>query len=272
MTVQEQAKRWVLRGTGARKGRHLWVSPKDGVLKALYYGRIVLDRDEPKAAFETGSREVGLICVGGSCLVTVGNEAHELGRHDAIYLPPRSSVVVTTGTSVDLMECAADVTGNYPVQVVRHKDVEKDPSLTFATGADATSRTINVLLGHNVRAGRIMAGFTRSAPGHWTSWPPHEHGAMLEELYAFYDMPAPAFGIQFVYTDPEAPEFVEVVRDGDVVCMPRGYHPNVAIPGHSINFVWLMAAHREVEDRKFGVVNVQPEFGKAGSGLERGKK
>jgi hypothetical protein len=33
-----------------------------------------------------------------------------------------------------------------------------------------------------------------------------------------------------------------------------------------------MAAHREVEDRQFGVVNVQPEFAGAASGLERGRK
>jgi 5-deoxy-glucuronate isomerase len=50
--------------------------------------------------------------------------------------------------------------------------------------------------------------------------------------------------------------------------MPAGYHPNVAAPGHGINFFWMMAAHREVEDRQFGVVNVQPEFNRAGSGLE----
>jgi len=42
--------------------------------------------------------------------------------------------------------------------------------------------------------------------------------------------------------------------------MPEGYHPNVSIPGHPISFIWIMAAHREVEDRQFGVVNVQPEL------------
>ena len=38
--------------------------------------------------------------------------------------------------------------------------------------------------------------------------------------------------------------------------------------GHAINFVWLMAAHREREDRKMGVVNVEPAFAASGSGLE----
>jgi 5-deoxy-glucuronate isomerase len=54
--------------------------------------------------------------------------------------------------------------------------------------------------------------------------------------------------------------------------MPKGFHPNVSVPGHPINFVWMMAAHREVEDRQFGVVTVQPGFDQAGSGLEASRK
>ena len=57
-----------------------------------------------------------------------------------------------------------------------------------------------------------------------------------------------------------------------MVLMPEGYHPNVAAPGGSINFVWMMAAHREDVDRQFGVVNVQPEFAAGGSGLDKGRR
>jgi len=56
-----------------------------------------------------------------------------------------------------------------------------------------------------------------------------------------------------------------------VVLMPEGYHPNVAVPGSQINFLWMMAAHTERESRLFGVVNVQPEFDGGNSGLERGR-
>ena len=84
--------------------------------------------------------------------------------------------------------------------------------------------------------------------------------AMLEEAYLYIDMPAPSFGLQLVYTDTKEPEIATIVREGDVVLMPQGYHPNVAAPGGSINFLWMMAANREREDRKYGVFNVQPEF------------
>ena len=57
---------------------------------------------------------------------------------------------------------------------------------------------------------------------------------MLEEIYVYFEMPESAYGIQLVYND--------------------------TVPGHRIAFLWAMAAHREVEDRHWGVVNVQPEF------------
>jgi 5-deoxy-glucuronate isomerase len=45
------------------------------------------------------------------------------------------------------------------------------------------------------------------------------------------------------------------------VLLPVGYQPNVSIPGASLNFVWIMAAHREVVDRKWGVMQVDPRYG-----------
>ena len=262
----------IFHGTNGHKGRHISITPENSAMKHLIYGRIILDKDEPRASFSTGKLETGLICLSGECTIKAEGETHRIGRYDSIYIPRDTDVEITTESSVDLVECSAEVDNKYPLQVVRYEDVEKDGSLKFRTGGASNSRTVNITLGKNVEAGRILAGFTTSEPGHWTSWPPHEHASILEELYVYYDMPRPAFGVQFVYTNPDEPEFVGVVRDGDAVIMPRGFHPNVSVPGHPINFVWLMAAHREVEDRQFGVVTVQPGFDKGGSGLEASRK
>jgi 5-deoxy-glucuronate isomerase len=71
---------------------------------------------------------------------------------------------------------------------------------------------------------------------------------MIEEMYVYSDVPAPAFGIRMVYNDTQYPELVTVVRERDAVPMPGGYHLNV---WHRINFPWAMAAHREKDDRQF---------------------
>ncbi len=272
--------RLVFHDTAARKGRFISVSPANSAMKHLSYGRIRLDADAPPVSLETAGSEVALICLHGAGSVRVRDgrtnkeETHDLGTYDAIYVPRGCAVAVSTTTSVDLLECGAPVDGDYPLQIVRYADVEKNPALKFAAGKEASSRTLNVLIGNNVRAGRLLVGFTRSAPGHWTSWPPHEHTSMLEEMYVYFDMPPPAFGLQMVYSRPDEPELVQIVREGDAVLMPSGYHPNVAVPGHAINFVWLMAAHRESQDRVFGVVNVEPAFqqGGGGSGLEAARR
>jgi 5-deoxy-glucuronate isomerase len=193
--------------------------------------------------------------------VRANNETFTLGRYDSVYVPRDGSIEVTPGTDgCDLAEVAAPVGRQYPLQFVRFADVQNDKELRFNAGKDTNQREVNILIGKNVEAGRIMAGVTFSAPGNWTSWPPHEHAAMLEEAYLYIDMPAPSFGLQLVYTDTKEPEIATIVREGDVVLMPQGYHPNVAAPGGSINFLWMMAANREREDRKYGVFNVQPEF------------
>jgi 5-deoxy-glucuronate isomerase len=223
--------------------------------------------------FGTDDRETALICLRGGASVRIGADGAEtLGRYDSVYVPRDAAVTVSPGDEgCDLAEVAAPVSARHPVQVVRFDDVRKDPGLHFVTGGPAARRDLNVLVGKNVKAGRIMAGVTFSDPGNWTSWPPHEHAAMLEEAYLYIDMPAPGFGIQLVYTDAREPELATIVREGDVVLMPQGYHPNVAAPGSAINFLWMMAAHREDVDRQYGVVNVQPEFAAIGSGLDKGR-
>lgn len=262
----------IVRNTGARKGRNISVTPENTASRHIYYGRIVLDAGDAPVEVDPASRETGLVCLRGAAAVEAGGQKYSLGRYDALYIPRETPFRVTAGgEGCDIAELSAAVERAYPAQFVSFAEIQKDPGLHFAAGGPTSERTINILLGKNVQAGRIVAGVTFSKPGNWTSWPPHEHGVMLEEAYLYVDMPAPGFGVQFVYSNTESPELATFVRDGDVVLMPQGYHPNVAAPGSCINFLWMMAANREGEDRQFGVVNVQPEFAGGGSGLERGR-
>jgi 5-deoxy-glucuronate isomerase len=263
------AERCVVRDTASRQGRHLSVVPGKTAARHLHYGRIIIAAGAEPLSFSTEDRETGLLCLKGAATIETMGASHSLVPYDGLYVPRDAHVVVRPGPAgCDFAEIAAPVERRYPLQLVRFADVQKDPSLHFATGGEASRRNLNIVFGKNVEAGRIMAGVTFSSPGNWTSWPPHEHARMLEEAYLYIDMPAPGWGLQLVYTDPRNPELVTVVRDGDCVLMPQGYHPNVAAPGSQINFLWMMAANREGEDRQFGVVNVQPDYAQGGSGLE----
>lgn len=255
--------------TDKSKGRNISVTPENTAARYLHYGRIILEAGDAPLSFDNNEHETGLICLKGKAKVKTNGETFVMSRYDALYVPRDSSLEIEAGDEgCDLAEISAPVEQKYPLQHVIFTDVRQNPKLHFIAGQPPTERDLNILLGANVQAGRIMAGVTFSSPGNWTSWPPHEHSRMLEEAYLYIDMPAPSFGVQFVYTNPQEPELVQVVHEGDCVLMPRGYHPNVAAPGGQINFLWMMAAIREGEDRQFGVVNVQPEYAEGGSGLE----
>jgi 5-deoxy-glucuronate isomerase len=267
----------VLRATHKGKGRYLAMAPGNSAARHLHYGRIILDAGDRAVEFATGTHETALIALGGSATVEAAGQRFTLNRYDALYVPRDHSVRVAPanapdGAGCDLAEISAPVTGQYPLQFVSFAEVRRDPSLHFAAGGTTYERDLNIVIGKNVNAGRIVAGVTFSKPGNWSSWPPHEHAELLEEAYLYIDMPKPNWGLQLVFTDSDEPELVTKVCEGDVVVMPAGYHPNVAAPGSCINFLWMMAAHTEVADRQFGVVNVHPWYAAGGSGLEAAHK
>jgi 5-deoxy-glucuronate isomerase len=262
----------IVRATGVVRGRTQAFGPGTAAVKHLRFGRIVLGPADAPIDVNTGGLETALVALSGEATVSMSTGQYRLRPYDSLYLPRETTFQVQPGgDGCDLAEMTAPVERPYPVQFVSYADVQRDPGLHFETGGDGARRTLNILIGKNVAAGRLMAGVTFSQPGNWTSWPPHEHAALAEEAYLFIDMPRPAFGVQLVYVDDTQPELATIVREGDVVLMPQGYHPNVAAPGHPINFLWMMAAERERDDRQFGVVNVHPDFASGGSGLDRGR-
>jgi 5-deoxy-glucuronate isomerase len=142
-------------------------------MQHLAYGRIILNPTKSAEAFSTGERETGLIVLSGQATVTVDGKEISLGQYDSMYIPRDSSVKIASSSTADIAEFSADVATRYPLQVVHFSQVQTDPGLKFSTGGSGSSRQLHMLLAKNVEAGRLVAGFTVSEPGNWTSWPPH---------------------------------------------------------------------------------------------------
>jgi hypothetical protein len=70
----------------------------------------------------------------------------------------------------------------------------------------------------------------------------------------------------------EERQFPLAAHDGIYIPRDSAVRVSTGDSADIIEFLWAMAAHREREDRQFGVANVQPEFAGVGSGLEASRK
>jgi 5-deoxy-glucuronate isomerase len=91
----------------------------------------------------------------------------------------------------------------------------------------------------------LLVGETFNPPGNWSSYPPHKHDGRdgeprLEEVYHYRIDPPQGFGHQTLYTS-DGESVTHVVRDGDAVLLPYGYHPVAAAPGYRLYYLWALA-------------------------------
>jgi 5-deoxy-glucuronate isomerase len=183
-----------------------------------------------------------------------------MGFQDALYIPRGCECVIESSGKAELVE------GSAPSEIDREpvfspfSEIEKDAVRHRAKGdpEKSTFRDSYVHFGPDFEASRILFGFARIRPGNWSSWPPHEHRSKLEEIYIYYDMPSPAFGIQLVCEDLKNPVFCGVVMEGDAVIVSEGYHPCISAPQHPANYVWILAGRNKTE--RASAPNVHPDF------------
>jgi 5-deoxy-glucuronate isomerase len=165
---------------------------------------------------------------------------------DAAYVPPTQALELVALSDAAVALAAAPI-ADRPAGSARLIGPTEQEVRTAGTGN--WSRSIRTILGPDDDAGRLVVGETINPPGNWSSYPPHKHDrdappeeVALEEVYYYRFKPEAGFGVQLIYDDHD--ERAQIVRDGDVVAIPSGYHPVVAAPGYSLYYLWVMAGER----------------------------
>jgi len=261
----------IFRNVKLKKGYTCIVSPENSELKYIEFGRLFLPEKEENYTGETKSYEVVLTIFGGKCSVRVITATQEIsynsigyrrdvfsGKPTMIYLPPNVKYSITAETPVEIGVSKAPSSSTSPPILVKPEDVVENN-----VGAWNWRRKVYTSIGENVKAQRLLVGETLNPPGNWSSYPPHKHDRKgpdevpLEEVYFFKVKPPHGFGLQRIYTSPEDEEpFDEIflVRNDDLVVIPRGYHPVVAAPGYKLYYLWVLAG----EERRYGAWSDDP--------------
>ncbi len=198
----------------------------------------------------TGDRELCLVVVEGSCDIRsphgewrdLGGRADPFsGKPDAAYLPPGTGFELAGDGEVAL--CTAPASEGAEPRVLPGDEVEVE-----VRGHGAQERTVTPILMGDEAADSLLVCEVVTPPGHWSSYPPHKHDrdampeeSFLEETYYHRISPAQGFALQRVYTADGALDETLVVRDRDVVLVPRGYHTVSAPPGYAVYYLNVMA-------------------------------
>lgn len=237
------------------------VSGKACGLDFLSCRRIELGNDNPYVTVETGPEEVVLVCISGQVEYDFDGITGMARFKDMLYLPWKSRVSLQADHGTVLMRIGAPSDHDTDFAHIRFSDVDRDPSKhqVFGSAENNSLRDVYMYIDDKFNASRLLVGIGQGSTGGWTVWPPHEHGDEKEELYVYFDM-GEAFGIQCIYETLADPIFCGIVREGDMVAVARGYHPNVGCPGGRISYVYAMVA-RVAGQRDFMALRFQEEFG-----------
>lgn len=192
-------------------------------------------------------RETCVVVLAGRCDLAAGGESWRgLGRPSvfegppvALYVPPRTPW--TAEGRAELAVCTAPAEGRLGPRLLAA------PELVDRGQGTEQRRIANILM-EAEPAESLLVTEVLTPAGHWSSWPPHKHDrddppteTRLEETYYHRLSPADGFAFQRVYTDDGSIDESIAVRDGDVVLVPRGYHPVAAGARHDLYYLNVMA-------------------------------
>jgi 5-deoxy-glucuronate isomerase len=169
------------------------------------------------------------------------------GRPDAVYAPCGGAIAVTAVSEVsEVALCWAPATGGSTPALIPAADVRP-----LTRGSGRTERTIHNILMEDRPAESLLVTEVLTPAGNWSSYPPHKHDTddppretYLEETYYHRTARPEGFAVQLVYTDDRSLDEAIQVRNGDVVMVPRGYHPVAAGPGYDLYYLNVMAGPR----------------------------
>ncbi|WP_025693813.1 5-deoxy-glucuronate isomerase [Paenibacillus durus] len=227
-------------------GLHRIVGPGNSQLEVLELFVLNLASGGAQTIELEGS-EASLVCIEGKLRIAAASSEYMLLPGDGLYVP-RGQTVRIEGVSEQsrLVMAKAEAWSDGELIYADYGSAYREKEVH---GRYNYTRDIVNLLTRSDRASRIVTGITTGQDGAWTSWPPHHHSGTLEEIYFYFDIPADGFGIH-VGMLMDGTEQAEIVRSGDAVIIPNGYHPTVASPGTRMKYIFFLGAKGSEEDRR----------------------
>ena len=230
----------------------LEVTPQSAGWDHVGFKVIELAAGQTSRGGEAG-REACLVVLSGTADIAVGHmrfdglggraSVFEDAAPGAVYAPGGAAWSVTATTPVELAVCTAPGAGAGEPRLIGSEQMSRE-----VRGQGTNTRHVRNILPETEPAESLLVVEVITPGGNWSSYPPHKHDTAvageetaLEETYYHRLNPPQGFAFQRVYTDDRSLDQTMAVEDGDVVMVPRGYHPVGAPHGYDLYYLNVMA-------------------------------
>jgi 5-deoxy-glucuronate isomerase len=207
-------------------------------------------------AFDTGEDELIVLPLEGGCVVRVDGQELAIAGRESVFTQVTDFVYVPRDAR---LEIGSERGGRFAFPSARAKQrlepchvAAEDVPVELRGAGRASRQVINFCAPAAFPADRLIAVEVLTPAGHWSSYPPHKHDtddlpreAALEETYYHRLRGGSGFALQRVYTDDPTLDEAIGVTDGDVVLVPRGYHPVAGDARTDLYYLNVMAGPSE---------------------------
>lgn len=241
-------------------GFHPVITPEQCDCKEAQVYRLNLQEGQTYTLRSEALEMHPVLCEGSALLS--GNEKLKgvsMNKYDSFYIPADTDVIIKAVENCFFYVAAAKYEG-FGETCFRHFDATLPiGDLHQIHGEGAGRREVMFTLAPGDEASRLLCGLTWGGEGTWTSWPPHQHEQDLEEVYCYFDMPKPHFGLHVSYLESAEVDKIAVhpVSTGTCVQAPCGYHPTAASPGTRNTYFWVLAGFSH-EQRRYDLAVLDP--------------
>jgi len=234
--------------------RTIEITPESAGWKFIGFEVLSL-KDGETVSGSTEATEVCLVLLSGKANISGADQDFGLlgermnpfeGLPWSVYLPPHKNWIVTAQTDVQLAVCRSPATGKFPARVIAPDEVGE-----ISRGTGTNQRFIRNILPDTAPGETLLVVEVITPGGHWSSYPPHKHDTddfpnetYLEETYYHRLKRGSGFALQRVYTKDGSLDEAMAISDGDVVLVPKGYHPVGAPHGFDLYYLNVMAGPR----------------------------
>jgi 5-deoxy-glucuronate isomerase len=249
-------------GTGP--GPLLHVTPATAGWRTLEFAVVDVRPDVPHHG-RSDDRETVIVTLSGAGTINGGGVTADVRRSSVfeevgkvVYLPPGTDYTVESSQQLVVAIGSAPAQGLLPARCIEPWEMR-----TEIRGGGQSHRQVVHTLSHPLPAERLIVYEVYVPRGTWAGWPPHRHDGVdgspyLEETYYFrLDRPE-GYVLHRNFCDGTGPDAsgadadfdeVAVAGDGDVVCVPMGYHTSVVSPGSNMYFLNFLAGDLLLDER-----------------------